>query len=222
MLSAQVASIKTGTITVRKPEKAPYVKVDFLLTLANVKKVDVIVENWMFPGNTVRDWMPVYDSSVYPESFGRVYPKKMLRLSHYFSENIRYRFSEADSAVQDTFFVWMWVDKKGKILYARGDTSLVIPKMLKEDLVYATENLRNMEYGQGGGYNTPKAFLKRSEFVPESYCCELHVVVSGKPLTIEQRKTGAAFAPFDFPLNSPPSDDQHRIFIENNKSLTRK
>jgi hypothetical protein len=202
--------IRAGVVRVQKPNIIPYVKVEYRLSLAHVTQVNVEVPvNNGIPGYTEIDRVPVYDSMRFPQSLSRVFPQKKTLLSRYFTDNMSYMYSSAAPRT-DTLFVGMWIDKSGKIRFVQADTSNTkMPVDLAGELVSLSNSLRNTEWGKGGGYATKKKFLRPSEYFSESYYCEMFIIVSSAPLTDEQRNTGVHYAPFDFPLNSPPADQVH-------------
>jgi hypothetical protein len=208
--------IPTGKIKVKKPEIHPYVKVEFRYTLAHVRKTEVLVQ--VAPNLPLeRDWAPVYDSA-YSVRLKRMYPQKTLQLARYFSTNMLFTYTSSDTPRADTMYVGMWIDSKGKIRYVRPDTSWTgdMPVQLAVELYSIASSLRDMDWGKGGGYFTEKRFLHQPEFFGESYYCEMYVIVSSYPMTAEQKRSGSKFAPFDYPLNSPPVDEQQRQFMEEN------
>lgn len=208
--------VHAGVIMVKKPQVKPYVKVEFQYTLANVHKVDVLVP--VGPNlQPERDWAPVYDSA-YSVRLKRVYPQKNIQLSRYFSQNMLYTYMPSDTPRADTMYIGMWIDSKGKIRYVRPDTSWVgdMPEYMIGELAAIANSLRDTDWGKGGGYMSEKRFMSPSEFFGESFYCELFVIVSSYPMTAEQKRSGALFAPFDYPLNSPPMDEQQRQFMEQN------
>ena len=206
-----------GVIHVRKEQIAPYVKVEYVLNLAHVRQVEVLVPvgKNMPPERTT---IPQFDSTLFPYSLHRVYPQKTTALSRYYSTNIDFNYAPSDTPRADTMYVDLWIDKNGKIRYAAPDTFHTgkMPHELMLQVASISQSLYGQEWGKGGGYSTPKKFMQPSEFTPESYHCELRVIVSSYPMTVEQKRTGAKFAPFDFPLNSPPLDGQQEQFMEMN------
>lgn len=200
----------------------PFVKVEYSLFLSSVKEVPIIREA---NGQEFRDKVPVFDSLVYTrQEVEPVYPQKASSLARYFSENISYKYKASDSLRSDTMIVGLWITSTGKIKWAEADTAFAygMPKELKTELDRAANGLREWGWGKGGGFNTKRRFLRPSEFRAESFYCELYVIVSAQPLTVEQKTTKVHFAPFDIPLNSPPSDVEHRNSIEKNKKRNPK
>lgn len=207
----------------RQPEKiqpttiTPFVKVEYSLFLSDVREVPVIRE---VNGQEFRDKVPVFDSAVYrSQEVQPVYPQKSTSLAKYFSEGIEYKYKISDSLRADTLVVGLWITSTGKIRWAEADTALAntMPKELRNQLEGSANALREWGWGKGGGFNTKRRFLRPSEFRAESYYCELYVIVSGRPLTVEQKTTRVQFAPFDIPLNSPPADIEHRNSVEKNR-----
>lgn len=195
----------------------PYVKVEYSLFLSDVKEVPIIRE---VNGQEFRDKVPVFDSAVYRQlDVERVYPQKSTSLARYFSENISYNYKASDSLRSDTMIIGVWITPTGKIRWAEADTALAkqMPKELCNDLERAANGLREWGWGKGGGFNTQRRFLRPSQFRSESYYCELYVIVSGRPQTVEQKTTKVRFAPFDIPLNSPPADPEHKSSVEKNR-----
>jgi hypothetical protein len=194
-----------------KKKIIPYVKVDYKLYLSNVKRVDIIryVNNVPY-----RDKVPVFDSMRYPENLERVYPQQTVTLSKTFSSRLDQPvYFEKDSDMVDTMYVGLWIGEDGKIKWAEADTMLAgdMPKEVMSEIAFAATHIR--EWGYGGGFKTPKKFLKPSKFVPESYYCELFVIVSAHPLTSEQKTKSLHMALFDYPLNCPASDEKQREWI---------
>lgn len=219
VVSAQDTTVRAGVIRVKKPVLKPYVKVEYELTLAHVTRVPVEVPvNNGIPGYREIIRMPVYDSALYPENLERVYPSKNLTLSRYFSQRLDFMYAAQDTNSVDTMYLGVWINRSGKISYVDPDTAGAdsMPPALKEQLSSIALSLEGQTWGKGGGYKTEKHFMKPSEFVGESYYCKIRIIVSGAPLTVDQRISGSRPAPFDIPLNSPPSDSTHAEFVRRN------
>lgn len=219
----QPAPVKQGVIKVRKPSVRPYFKCEYYLTLARVSQVEMLVE--APNGEQYRELMPVFDSG-FSEANERVYPLKSEHFSKKFVEQIEYSYAFEDTASVDTMRVQMWIGKNGKVRWKNPDTSYNgnMPHALEMELYSSVMSLT--EWGTGGGYMTPKKFLRKQKRMAENYYCVLYIIASAKPLTAEQKSTGSRYAPFDIPLNSPPGDEQEKDFIEGNRhpkddSLTR-
>jgi hypothetical protein len=214
---------RKDSVAKEKPLKpiVPYVKIEYSLFLCNVKKAQTIryVE-----GIPYRDEIPVFDSLVYGHQLKRVFPKKTTTMGKYFSNGIDYKYAGKDSNAVDTMHVGLWIDKNGTIKWAEADTVFTggMPEQMEDELYAKVQVLLSQKWGNGGGYKTTKRFLKPSQFVGESYYCEMFIIVSGKPLTKEQQTNGSHYAPFDFPLNSPPIDEKQRDSMEENVSPRRK
>ncbi|GAB4140613.1 MAG: hypothetical protein Fur0041_15800 [Bacteroidia bacterium] len=209
------ADVPQGVIVVKKPVIQPFVKVGYSLYLSSVTLVDVEVPaNNGVDGAVEMDRVPVFDSGAYSQKWERVYPQKQIHLSKHFSDKLHYNYAPSDTPRIDTMVVGLWITKSGKIKWKAVDTVLSddMPPAL-EDQLYAAVKLLPEVWGQGGGFNTPRRFLKPSRFYGESYYCEMFVIVSTFPLTQVQQNTGVLAAPFDTPLNSPPSDKQQEQFI---------
>jgi hypothetical protein len=206
--------VQAGVIKVRKPRLTPFVKVEYNLYLADMNTVEILVPG---PDNYPRrKRVPVYDSLKYPYTLERMYPGKAVLLSKFYAENMLYTYPSADTMRIDTMVVGLWIAKNGKVSHVDPDTTYTggMPELMVSELYAISMNLE--EWGSGGGYKTPKKFLKPSQPVGEGYYCEMYIIVSSAPLTEEQRNTGAAWSPFDFPLNSPPMDERQRDFLLRN------
>ncbi|HLG02615.1 MAG TPA: hypothetical protein VI731_03410 [Bacteroidia bacterium] len=222
---SQDTLIRTGTVHLSKPQIQPYVLVAYRLELARVKQAEVLIPvKYEDVPAVERDLQPVYDSVFYPATFERVFPQKEVHFSRFFSENLVYTYSASDTPRVDTMRVGLWITPNGKIKFVAPDTTgdYTILVALEKELAYISERMRNAAYGRGGGYNTPGKLFRPSEFHKESYYCELFVIVSSTPLTIEQKNTGSHWAAFDMPLNSPPDDSQHAEFVKRNKAASKK
>lgn len=212
-------TVKPGVIKVRKPSIRPFFKCEYYLTLSRVREVQVEVPGP--DGFPALAKVPAFDSS-YSNRAERLFPKKTVLFSKLFSEQIQYSYSFDDTMSVDTMVVELWIGRNGKLRWARPDTSYngTMPRALQTELFFVSRGLT--EWGEGGGYMTPKRFMRKQRPIAENYYCVLYVIVSSKPLTIEQKSTGSLYAPFDIPLNSPPDNEQQRNFMENNKNAERR
>lgn len=208
-------TIPQGVIKVRKPQRHPYFKCEYYLTLTSVQEVEVLIPDYNIPGTYYRDKQPVFDSG-YSYSNERMYPHKSVLFSRLFAEKTEFTYSFDDSTSIDTMVVEMWITRSGKLKWKRIDTAYneSMPRRLETDL-YRTMMDAN-EWGEGGGYKTPKKFMRKQKRMGSDYYCVLYVIASSMPLTNEQRSTGSSYAPFDIPLNSPPENAQQRSFLEGN------
>lgn len=210
-----------GVIKVRKPAVRPYFKCEYYLTLAHVKQVEVLVQAPSgIPGDMERDLVPVFDSTIYGQANTRVFPTKLSNFSKMLVEQTQFSYSFDDTSSVDTMVVEMWINKSGKIRWRNIDTSYgsSMPRLLELELYSVVNGMT--EWGRGGGYMTPKKFMRRQKTIGESYYCVLYIIASSKPLTSQQKATGARYAPFDIPLNSPPENEEQRDFLDGNK-ITR-
>jgi hypothetical protein len=207
-------TVPQGVIKVRKPSVRPYFKCEYYLTLSHVTQVEMDVIG--HDGYPARAKVPVFDSS-YSEKFERLYPQKNVHFSRQLVDSIQFAYSFEDTASIDTMVVELWIGTNGKIKWSRADTTYTgsMPHELKSELFWFASDLS--EWGKGGGYKEPKKFLRKQRTMAENYYCVLYIIASAKPLTGEQRHTGARYAPFDIPLNSPPVDARQKDFIEGNK-----
>lgn len=210
-------AVKQGVIKVRKPSVQPYVKCEYYLTLARVREVEVLVPATNgLPGVMERDRVPVFDSS-YSRLNQRVFPQKTVHFSRLLVDQIKYAYPFGDTSSVDTLVVEMWIGKNGKIRWRNVDTtySSDMPPELELEIYQAVNSMT--EWGKGGGYMTPKKFLRKQKRMAESYYCVMYIIASAKPMTVEQKATGARYAPFDIPLNSPPDNEEQRDFLNGNK-----
>jgi hypothetical protein len=215
--------IPQGIIYVKKPHLPVFVKVDYKLFLAHVNprgaQIQVPVTDKQ-TGFTDIQMMPVptYDTAVYSPKLKRVYPQKEELLSKYFAEGMKFEYQANDTPRVDTMIIGMWIDARGKVRFALPydmSESKMPPEVIDQiNAITATIG----EWGAAGGYMTPKKLFKPSKLVLESYFCELHVIVSSVPLTTEQKKSGASYSPFDYPLNSPANDKEQERSLNENSS----
>jgi hypothetical protein len=207
--------VPQGVIKVRKPVIRPYFKCEYYLTLADVREVEVEVTGP--DGYPARDKLPVFDSTRYSQTFERIFPQKENHFSRQLVDTIDFCYSFEDTASIDTMFVEMWIGSNGKVRWKDADTVYAgqMPAALRSELYRYVMSIT--DWGKGGGYKEPKKFMRKQRRAGESYYCQLFIIASAKPLTAEQRHTGARYAPFDIPLNSPPGDEQQRDFIEGNR-----
>lgn len=216
--------IPQGVIYVRKPHIRPFVKVDYKLYLCRVdpnglrREIPVTDRNTGFTDIQI-ETVPLFDSAFYSKKLERTYPQKSYLFSKYFVENLKYQYQASDTPRVDTMVIGMWIDKSGKIKRAMPDTEYTgnMPRKLVTEL--AGVSMRMTDWGEKGGYKTKKKFLRPSQLVIENYYCEFFVIVSSYPVTNEQKKSGTAYALFDYPLNSPPTDEQQRQSMEKNGGL---
>lgn len=203
-----------GTIRVRKPKKQPFFKCEYYLTLCKVREVQVPVET---PFGIEMDKQPVFDSGYYRSNPERVFPLKQIHFARQLVDTIGYRYSFDDSTSVDTMVVQMWIGTNGKVKWVDADTVFTgaMPLELRSELYRYAVSVS--DWGKGGGYKSPKQFMRKQKKLAENYYCKMYIIVSSAPLTAEQRHTGASYAPFDIPLNSPPQDEQQREFMDGNK-----
>jgi hypothetical protein len=196
--------VKQGVIKVRKPSLRPYFKCEYYLTLSRVQEVEVLVPSPSgIPGDMERDLVPVFDSSAYGAANERVFPIKSGCFSRILVDEIQYAYPFSDSLSIDTLVVEMWIGKNGKIRWRNIDTAYgsTMPREFELELYQAVNGMT--EWGKGGGYMTPKKFLRKQKKIAESYYCLLYIIASAKPLTNQQKTTGARYTPIDIPLNAP-------------------
>jgi hypothetical protein len=212
--------IPQGVIYVRKPHITPFVKVDYKYFLSHViengykREVPVTDKNTGFT-DMQTEIIPIFDSAAYSKKLKRSYPVSANLLSKYYVENMKYQYQENDTPRVDTLFVGMWIDPRGKVKRVLLDTGFTnMPSELKEQAALISYGIS--DWGTGGGYVTPKKFLRPGKLTFASYYCEMYVIVSSYPLTEEQKKTGNSYAPFDYPLNSPPVDKEQQLSVDAN------
>ncbi len=214
--------ISLGVIFVRKPHINPYVKVNYKFYLVHVdpkknsqREVQVTDANSGFTDTQIQK-IPIFDSSVYSKKLKRDYPAIAQPLSKYFVENMSFQYQPNDTPRVDTMLVGIWIDARGKVRIVLPDTENVgtMPSKMIAELYRVSTGIS--EWGAGGDYRTPKKFLRSSQLIFESYYCEAYVIVSSFPLTVEQKKNGAASAPFDYPLNCPTMDTEQKKSLEKN------
>ncbi len=208
-------TVNQGVIKVRRNSVRPYFKCEYYLTLARVQQVQTPI---IAPdGSTQMDMVPWFDSS-FSQLNERVYPLKSEHFSRKLWEQSNYKYSFDDSTSVDTMRVQLWIGKNGKIRWKNPDTTYNgdMPAELEAELYSSIMNMT--EWGTGGGYMTPKKFLRKQKRMAENYYCVMYIIASSKPLTTEQKATDSHYAPFDLPLNSPPGDQQEKKFIEGNRN----
>jgi hypothetical protein len=212
--------VSPGVIYVKKPQITPYLKVNYKLYLSKVSTVakEVPVNNGI-PGyvEVDRDY-PIYDSSKYLENTNRFYPQETVLLSRHFAESMLFTYQPSDTPRIDTIRFVMWIKSNGKVKRVDVDLDSSHIAKMPGELVKEVSSIAYgiTEWGKGGGYMTPKKFLKPSQLVPEDYCAEIFIIVSSMPLTEEQKMTGKSYAPFDYPLNCPPADNEQQNSIDKN------
>jgi hypothetical protein len=213
--AAPSETIPQGVIKVRKPQIRPYFKCEYYLQLANARMVQVEVPSRLMPGTVELDNRAYFDS-VSTARFEPIYPRKSFLFSKFLSENVDFSYSYEDSASIDTMYVEMWISHSGKIRWKDPDTTYYggMPRELALRIYLAM--MGTEEWGTGGGYLTPKKFMRKQKRMAGDYYCLLYVIASAKPLTIEQKSTDSHYAPFDIPLNTPPENEQQRDFLKGN------
>lgn len=205
--SLDTPALQQGVIKVRRPSVRPYIKCEYYLTLARVQEVEVLVPaaNGL-PGQMERTRVPVFDSS-YSQEFPRVYPQKLVHFSKTLVDAVEFAYPFGDTSSVDTMIVEMWIARNGKIRWKNVDTTLAssMPRQLELELYTAINGMS--DWGQGGGYLTPKRFLRKQKRIAENYYCVMYVIASSKPLTNQQRVSGSRYALFDIPLNTPKNPE---------------
>ena len=206
--------VQQGVIKVRKPKKQPFFKCEYYMTLSKVRMGQVPVET---PFGIQMDEQPFFDSSYYSSNAERVYPVKEIHFSRQLVDTVGFYYSFDDTASIDTMVVQMWIGTNGKVKWVDADTNYTgeMPAALRGELYRYANSIT--DWGKGGGYKTAKQFLRKQKKIAESYYCKMYIIVSSTPLTAQQKHTGASYAPFDIPLNSPPQDDQQKEFLDDNK-----
>lgn len=215
--------IPQGVIYVQKPNIIPYVKVEYKYYLAHVNmvKVERPVDNGV-PGNVEVENVPQFDSNMYSQKLQRVYPAKGGNplLSKMFVENMQYRYNTSDTPRVDTMVMGMWINSRGKVQRVLDDPeyTLQMPEQMAEELTKAGQTVT--EWGQPGGYYPKKKLFRKAPLTRESYYVEVFIIVSSYPLTSEQKIT--RYAPFDYPLNAPPINEQEKKSAEQNATIEPK
>lgn len=223
--TTDTSEIPQGIIYVRKATIIPYVQVQYKYYLAHVNmvKVNRPVENGI-EGYVETENVPVFDSSVYSRLLKRQYPKKAESplLSKMFVENMKYLYSANDTPRVDTMVIGLWIDANGKIRHVLDDPeyTLKMPDQMVNELTRASQTLSGKMWGEKGGYFQRKRMFRPAPLVLESYYCEMFVIVSSYPMTVEQKIS--RYAPFDYPLNSPPTDEQQKASKEKNDAIPKR
>jgi hypothetical protein len=216
--------IPQGVIKVRKANILPYVKVEYKYYLSHVSMVKVNVPSANGMGPDEVDEVPVFDSAVYSKRKPRMYPKKECQLlSKMFVENMACLYSVNDTPRVDTMVIGLWIDANGKVRRVLDDPeyTLKMPDQMVKELTRASHLLSGENWGQKGGYfQQNKRRFRQPTLTFESYYCEVFVIVSSYPLTQEQKIT--RYAPFDYPLNSPPTDEEQKRSMEKNSKVVPK
>lgn len=198
--------VNQGVIRVRKPVIRPYFKCEYYLTLAHVREVEVeVIGPDGFPA---RDRLPVFDSTTYSQSFERLHPQKEIHFSRQLVDTIDFCYAFEDTSSVDTMLVEMWIGSNGKVKWKDADTVYAgeMPAELRAELYRYVMTIS--DWGKGGGYKEPKKFMRKQRRAGESYYCQMYIIASARPLTAEQKHTGARYTPIDIPLNSPEGDDE--------------
>lgn len=218
--TTDTTEIPQGIIHVKKATIAPYVKVEYKYYLAHVNtvKMEVPVENGV-QGNVEMKDVPVFDSTVYSRLIKRQYPRKIKDplLSKMFVENMKFLYGSGDTMRADTMVLGLWIDNRGRVREVIDDPeyTLNMPEQMVNELTRTSQLLQGAQWGEKGGYyQGRKKMFKQPTLVLESYYCEVFVIVSSYPLTQEQKI--AHYAAFDYPLNSPPTDEQQKASKEKN------
>lgn len=202
-------TVKQGVIKVRKPAIRPYFKCEYYLTLASVSEQEVTIASPTpeFPGELVRVKMPIFDSMVYGKANTRLFPEKRFHFSRKLVDDIQFAYGFGDTSSIDTMVVEMWIAKNGKIRWRNIDTTFgsTMPRELELELYQSVNGMT--EWGEGGGYLTPKKFMRKQKRIAESYYCVMYIIASSKPITPQQKSTGVRYAPIDFPLNAPANEE---------------
>jgi hypothetical protein len=220
--SDSTGEIPQGVIRVHKPDIKPYVKVEYkyYLSHVNMVKVDRPVDNGIMT-DIQTDNVPQFDSNMYSQNLKREYPKKAPDLfSKMFYDNMKYRYNVSDTPRVDTMVIGMWIDTHGKVKRVLDDPeyTLKMPDEMVNELTRTGMTVTN--WGQPGGFYPKKKLFRKAPLTFESYYVEVFVIVSSYPLTQEQKIT--QYAPFDYPLNSPPVDEQEKKSIEKNGAVQPK
>jgi hypothetical protein len=220
--TTDTSEIPQGIIYVRKATIIPYVQVQYKYYLAHVNMVKV--NRIGASGYEETENVPTFDSTVYSRLLKRQYPKKAEGplLSKMFVENMKYLYSASDTPRADTMVIGLWIDANGKIRYVLDDPeyTLQMPDQMVNELTRASQKLYGTMWGEKGGYFQRKKMFRPAPLVLESYYCEMFVIVSSYPMTVEQKIS--RYAPFDYPLNSPPTDAQQKASKEKNDKVTPK
>jgi hypothetical protein len=219
---SDTTEIPQGVIRVRKANIIPYVKVEYkyYLSRASKVKVNVPVDNGVV-GYVETKEVTVFDSSVYSRRLQRVYPRERdLLLSKLYVENMTYRYSGDDTARVDTMVIGMWIDNRGRVKEVLDDPeyTLNMPDQMAKELERISHSV--VSWGDPGGYYQAKRRFKKAPLILESYYVEVFIIVSSYPLTQEQKLT--RYSPFDYPLNSPPLDEQQKASREKNGTVPKR
>ncbi|CAN5120715.1 hypothetical protein BH09BAC5_BH09BAC5_07980 [soil metagenome] len=213
--SDSINEIPQGVIYVRKSNIIPYIKVEYKYYLSHVTtvKVNRPVENGV-EGNVETDNVPVFDSAIYSKKLARAFPKENILLSKMFVENMNFRYNPVDTPRVDTMVIGFWINSRGKIQRVLDDPeyTLKMPEQMVNELTKTSQTVS--EWGGAGGYYPKKKRFRKTPLILESYYCEVFVIVSSYPLTKEQRIT--SYSAFDYPLNSPPINEQQKNSAEIN------
>jgi hypothetical protein len=113
----------------------------------------------------------------------------------------------------------MWIDRFGRIKRVLDDPeyTLKMPEQMVNELTSAGQKVANTNWGQPGGFYPKKKLFHKAPLTLESYYVEVFIIVSSYPLTQEQKIT--QYTPFDYPLNSPPIDQQEKKSLEQNSHI---
>lgn len=212
---APAETIPQGVIKVRKAKLYPFFKCEYYLTCAHVRMVQMEVPSPDGIGVQLEQ-VPMFDSAVYAR-YEPIYPHKTMLFSKHLWENVNsFSYSSEDSASIDTMKVHMRIGSNGKVRWTYADTTYYggMPRELALRIYLAMNSVE--EWGEGGGYLSPKKFMRKQTRMGSDYYCLLYVIASAKPLTNEQKSTQSHYAPFDIPLNAPPENDQQREFLKGN------
>lgn len=218
-----VRTVPQGVIKVRTPKRMPYIKCEYYLTCAHVTMGQKTVPSPDGFGDQIQPW-PFFDTVRYAR-LDHIYPHKTVLFSKFLSDSeyIKgnefskgFSYSSDDTASIDTMLVEMRIGSNGKIRWKNPDTTYYggMPRDLAIRIYLAMQGAE--EWGEGGGYMTPKKFMRKQQRLGSDYYCLMYVIASAKPLTVEQRLTDDHFALFDIPLNTPPENEQQRNFLKAN------
>jgi hypothetical protein len=107
------------------------------------------------------------------------------------------------------------IDGKIKFVTPYTESAGNMPQEVVDQLAKLSDGITN--WGTGGGYQTKKKLFKPIQRTQENYYCEIYIIVSSYPLTVEQKNTGMAYSPFDYPLNTPTVDDEQKASLKKNQ-----
>lgn len=217
---AQDTTISVGTIIVVKQPIAPFYKVEYVMRrIADPLKAEKKVITPVRDGKrdtaaaaigadttqyastdgtgeweiTKRRSNPANDSLQLEKGARLVFPRTTTLLSKHYADDVNYFYTSADTPRVDTIRIGFWINKQGAVkrVYIRKGSEEKMNKDLYDQIVGAA--LKIKKWGEPGGYWPRKRFLRKQEFVKDNFYCDMYIIVSSYPMSMEQVKSGSRY-----------------------------